>query len=61
MRRSGGKPALCSTMPVLHLDRAAHSIDDAAKLDETAVAGALDDPPVMRGDRGINQDRCAVP
>ena len=40
---------------VLHLDGAAHRIDDAAKLDEAAVARALDDAPVMRGDRRINQ------
>jgi hypothetical protein len=40
---------------VLHLDRAAHCIDDAPKLDEAAVPGALDGAPVMRGDRGIDQ------
>ena len=34
MRRSGGRPALRSTIAVLHLDRAAHRVDDAAKLDE---------------------------
>ena len=41
----GGRPALRSTMAVLHLDRAAHRVDHAAELDEAAVAGALDDPP----------------
>ena len=40
---------------VLHLDGAAHGVDDAAKLDEAAVAGALDDASVMRSDRGIDQ------
>ena len=40
---------------VLHLDRAAHGVDDAAELDEAAVAGALDDAPVMRGDGGVDQ------
>ena len=40
---------------VLHLDRAAHRVDDAAKFDEAAVAGALDDAPAMRGDGRINQ------
>ena len=35
---------------VLHLDRAAHGVDHAAELDEAAVAGALDDAPVMHGD-----------
>ena len=33
---------------VLHFDRAAHRVDHAAKLDEAAVAGALDDAPVMQ-------------
>jgi hypothetical protein len=40
---------------VLDLDRAAHRVDDAAKVDENAVAGALDDAAMMRGDRRINQ------
>ena len=40
---------------VLHLDRAAHRVDDAAELDEAAVAGALDDAPMMRGDGRIDQ------
>ena len=40
---------------VLHLDRAAHRVDHAAELDEAAVAGALDDAPVMHGDGGIDQ------
>ena len=40
---------------VLHLDRAAHRVDDAAELDEDAVAGALDDAAVMGGDGGIDQ------
>jgi hypothetical protein len=39
----------------LDFDRAAHRIDHAAKLDEASVAGALDDAPTVRGDRGINQ------
>ena len=40
---------------VLHLDRAAHGVDHAAELGENAVSGALDDPPVMGGDGGIDQ------
>ena len=40
---------------VLHFDRAAHGVDHAAELDEAAVAGALDDAPVMHGDGGIDQ------
>ena len=55
MRRSGGRPALRSIEAVLHLDRAAHRVDHAAKLDEAAVAGALDDAPMMHGDGRIDQ------
>ena len=40
---------------VLHFDGAAHGVDDAAELDERAVAGALDDAPVMHGDGRIDQ------
>ena len=40
---------------VLHFDGAAHGVDDAAELDEAAVAGALDDAPVMHGDGRIDQ------
>ena len=39
----------------LHLDGAAHGVDHAAELDEASVAGSLDDTPVMRVDRGIDQ------
>ncbi len=40
---------------VLHLDRAADRVDNAAELDDRAVAGALDRPTVTRGDGGIDQ------
>jgi len=40
---------------VLHLDSAAHVVDHAAELDEAAVAGALDDAPVVGVDGGIDQ------
>ena len=40
---------------VLHFDGAAHGVDDAAELDNAAVAGALDDAPVMGGDGGVDQ------
>ena len=40
---------------VLHFDRAAHRVDDAAKLDDAAVAGALDDTAVMGGDGGVDK------
>ena len=55
MRRSDGRPALRSIRPLLHFDGAAHGVDHAAELDEAAVAGALDDAPVMRVDGGIDQ------
>ena len=40
---------------VLHLDGAAHGVDDASELYEAAVAGSFDDAPVMRVDGGVNQ------
>ena len=40
---------------VLHFDGAAHGVDHAAELDEAAVAGALDDAPVMCGDGRVDQ------
>jgi hypothetical protein len=40
---------------ILHLDRAAHGVDHAAELDQAAVAGALDDAPVMQGDGRVDQ------
>ena len=40
---------------VLHLDGAAHSVDNAAELYEISVAGALDYTPVMHGDSGVDQ------
>ena len=40
---------------MLHFECAAHRVDDAAELDDAAVAGALDDAAMMHGDCGINQ------
>ena len=40
---------------VLNLDRAAHRVDDAAELDDAAVAGALDDAPMVHRDGRIDQ------
>jgi hypothetical protein len=54
MRRSGGTRVALDEA-VLHLDGAADGVDNAAELDEAAVTGALDDAPVMRVDRGIDQ------
>ena len=39
----------------LHFDRATHRVDNAAELDDGAVAVALDDAPMMRGYCGIDQ------
>jgi hypothetical protein len=55
MRLSRATPALRSTVPFMHFDGAAHRVDYAAKLDENAVAGALNDAPMMDGDGGIDQ------
>ena len=55
MRLSGGDPRVALDHGVLHFDRAAHRVDDAAELDNAAVAGALDDAAVMHGDGGIDQ------
>ena len=51
----GGHANVAFDHAILHLDRTAHGVDHAAKFDEAAVAGALDDAPMMGGDRGINQ------
>ena len=40
---------------VSDFDRAAHCVEDAAELDDVAVAGALNDAPMMRGDGGIDE------
>ncbi len=45
----------CSAIAALHLDRAAHRIDDAGKLHQQAVAGGLDDAAVMLGDLRIEE------
>ena len=52
LRRHAGVP-LDGT--ALQLDGATHGVDHAAELDDVSVAGALDDPPVMRGDGGVDQ------
>ena len=45
----------------LHLDGAANRIDHAAKLDDDAVPGALDDAAVMRCDGGVDQVATQAP
>ena len=39
---------------VLHLDRATHRVDYAAKLDDEAVAGAFHNPAAMRGNGRVD-------
>ena len=39
----------------LDFNGAVHCVDDAAELDNCAIAGALDDPAVMHGDGRIDQ------
>ena len=60
MRLLGRHAGVALDHAVLHFDRASHRVDDAAKLDEAAVAGALDDAPMMHGDRRDQSDRCAA-
>ena len=40
---------------VLNFDREANRVDDAAELDDRAVAGALDHAPVMHRDGRVDQ------
>ena len=51
----GRKAGVALNHAVLHLDGAAHGVDDAAELNETSVAGALHHAPVMHGDGRIDQ------
>ena len=52
IRRSSG---IAFDHGVLNLDRAAHRVDDAAELDDAAVARALDDAPMVDRDGRIDQ------
>ena len=45
----------------LHLNRAAHRVDHATKLNDRAVPRALDDAPTMRGDGRIDQIAAQAP
>ena len=55
MRLSAGDVGVPLGHRLLHLDRAAHRIDDAGKLDQQAVAGGLDDAAVVLGDLRIDE------
>ena len=51
----GRKAGVALDHAVLHLDGAAHGVDNASELDEDAVARPLDDAAVMQGDGGVDQ------
>jgi hypothetical protein len=39
----------------LDFDRAAHGVDHAAELDDRPIASALNDAPMVEGDRGVDE------
>ena len=51
----GRKTGIALDETGLSFDRAPHTVDDAAELDEAAVASALNDAPVMGVDGRIDQ------
>ena len=51
----GRDPRVALDHGVLHFERAAHRVDDAAELGDAAVASALDDAAMVHGDCGIDQ------
>ena len=55
MRLSAGDLGVALDHRPLDFDGAVHGVDDAAELDDRAVAGALDDAAVMHGDGRIDQ------
>ena len=55
MRLSVADPRVALDHGVLHFERASHRVDDAAKLDDAAVSGPLDDAAMMHGDCRIDQ------
>ena len=55
MRRSRGYAGVALDEAGLQFDCAAHGVDHAAELDEAAVAGSLENAPVVHGDGRIDQ------
>ena len=45
---------------LLHLDRAAHGVDHTSKFNETSIAGALDDAPVIAVIEGSIRSVCST-
>jgi hypothetical protein len=55
IRSSARHARVSRSHAVLNFNRATNRIDDAAELDNRAVAGALYDAAMMGGDGGVNQ------
>jgi hypothetical protein len=51
----GRKTGVSLDHTVLHFDGAANSVDYAAELNQSSIAGALHDAPLVHGDGRINQ------
>ena len=51
----GRDPSVALDHRPLDFNGAVHRVDDAAELDDAAVAGALDDPAVVHGDGRVDQ------
>ena len=52
-----GNPGIAAGYRLLRVDRAPQRIDDASELGEEPVAGRLDQPAAMRGDRRVDHLR----
>src|SRR5271166_1819260 len=55
------KPGVALDHAGLHLDGAAHGVHDAPEFDDRAVAGALDNAPVMGGVGGVDEIAAEAP
>jgi len=53
--RFSGNVAIARDHPTLQFDSASNRVHNACELNEYAVAGSLDDPPVMRSDCRVDQ------
>ena len=51
----GRQPGIALDEALLHLDGATHRVNDAAELDDAAVARALDHPAAMHGNGRIDE------
>ena len=51
----GRQPSIALDEALLHLDGATHGVNDAAELDDAAVAGALDHAATIDGDGRIDE------